>query len=210
MQKKISQTQPSPPQGKRSLRPVPRWMWGLITIVLLSGAVILGSLAGYISAGQARTSQLAAYAQEGLDQQFELGVQDLETGRYEVAKQRFEYIISIDPDYPGVMDMLAQSMLVLYGTATPTALPATASPTATRDPRPIEELFNSAMAQFNSQDWDGVIDTLSTLRKEDRAYQIASVDGMLFMALRSRGVNKILQNGNLEAGIYDLALAERF
>ena len=210
MPKKLSETQPTSSDKPPSRRLAPIWIWGLIIFVLIGGAIAFGSLGGYISAGQARTSQQAAEAEQDLGKQLELGVQDLEEGRYEVAKQRFEYIITIDPDHPEVMDLLAQSMAVLYATATPTALPATPSPTPTRDTRPIEELYNQALSQFSNQDWDAVVETLSNLRKEDRAFQVASVDGMLYMTLRSRGVIKILQSGNLEAGIYDLALADRF
>jgi hypothetical protein len=36
------------------------------------------------------------------------------------------------------------------------------------------------------------------------------VDGLIYLALRYRGVEKILQQGNLQGGSYDLALAERF
>jgi hypothetical protein len=36
------------------------------------------------------------------------------------------------------------------------------------------------------------------------------VDGLLYLALRYRGVNKILNEGNLENGIYDLTLANKF
>jgi hypothetical protein len=71
-------------------------------------------------------------------------------------------------------------------------------------------LYNQAQTQISSQDWNGAIDTLAALRKEATEYQTASVDGMLFLALRGRGVVKILQGGNLEGGIYDLAQAERF
>ena len=35
-------------------------------------------------------------------QQYQLGVQAVNAGQYEVAKQHFEYIIQNYPDYPGV------------------------------------------------------------------------------------------------------------
>jgi hypothetical protein len=36
------------------------------------------------------------------------------------------------------------------------------------------------------------------------------VDGMFYIALRNRGLDKILVDGSLEPGMYDLSLAERF
>jgi hypothetical protein len=71
-------------------------------------------------------------------------------------------------------------------------------------------MFAHAKEAFTNQRWDETIDTLLTLRKADVAYQTARVDGMLFISLRQRGVDKIWKEGNLEAGTYDLALAERF
>jgi hypothetical protein len=44
----------------------------------------------------------------------------------------------------------------------------------------------------------------------DPAYQASQVDGMYFFALRNYGYNLITQNGNLEGGIYQFTLAERF
>jgi hypothetical protein len=50
---------------------------------------------------------------------------------------------------------------------------------------------------------------LETLRKRTPEFRAIDVDGMLFLSLRQRGVQKIGE-GNLESGIYDLSLAERF
>jgi hypothetical protein len=41
-------------------------------------------------------------------------------------------------------------------------------------------------------------------------YQASKVDRMLFLGLRFSGIDKILNEGNLEGGVYDLALVERF
>jgi len=210
MENKLNETQPTSSSTSRNDKPISGWLWVLITIGLLGSAITLGSLGGYYSAQRTIESQQVAQAETQVQMQFELGVQDLESGRFEVAKQRFEYIVSIDPNYPGVMDMLAQSMQILMSTATPSPAPLEATATPTRDLRPIEELYNQSLTYVANQEWDAVIDTLSALRKADRTYQSAQVDGMLYLSLRSRGVNKILQGRQLEGGIYDLALAARF
>ena len=36
------------------------------------------------------------------------------------------------------------------------------------------------------------------------------MDGLLYLSLRSRGVQKIYKERNLQGGIYDLAVAEKF
>jgi hypothetical protein len=74
----------------------------------------------------------------------------------------------------------------------------------------VEELFKQIISLVANQQWTQAIDTLSALRKDDSAYQVTRVDGLLFLSLRQRGVDKIWKEGNLEGGIYDLALAARF
>ena len=186
------------------------WLWLLVFILGLATTTVLGALAGYQSAQATQKKQALLQSEGALSEQFELGLLDLAEGRYEVAAQRFEYIISVDPGYPGAPEKLAEAAAVLYSTATPTALPPTVTPTPTRDPRPIEELFNQALAHSQAQEWDQTIETLLALRKEDLAYQTARVDGLLYLSLRNRGVDKILKQGNLQGGVYDLALAGAF
>ena len=50
---------------------------------------------------------------------------------------------------------------------------------------------------------------LDTLRRKDPAFHTVEVDGMYYFALRNLGVD-LIQAGNLEGGIYELTLAERF
>jgi tetratricopeptide (TPR) repeat protein len=195
------------PNKKRSLR---SWLWIALFVLAAGFVVILGALAGYQSGAQTQEAIQTRIIELTIQEQYTLGVQDLEAGRYEVARQRFEYILKHDPSYPDVTDKLAQAMAILYATATPTPPAATASPTPTRDLRPVEEMFAQAQAQLAGQDWNGTIDTLIALRKENRSYNAPRVDGMLFISLRYRGMDKIWKEGNLEGGLYDLSLAENF
>ena len=183
--------------------------------VLIFGAVVFFSLAGgafggYQSGTISHHGTATSMAKSSLDDQFVLAAQDLDQGHYQVAYQRLEYIISKDPSYPGATDLMAETMAIIYATATPTIAPATITATPTRDLRPVEDLFQSARSLFSSQSWNEAIDTLVSLRKEDLEFNTARVDGMLFMALRMRGFDKIWKNGDLNGGIYDLALAGRF
>jgi hypothetical protein len=61
-----------------------------------------------------------------------------------------------------------------------------------------------------AQDWPGAIGALDQMRKLDPNYQQSQVDGMYYFALRNYGYNLIVKEGNLEGGIYQLTLAERF
>ncbi len=192
----------------------PRGCIGLLFGLMFTGAMLLsitaGALAGYQTGGRERQATATRLSLQSLDQQYNLALQDIAEERFDIARQRLEYVISLDPGYPDASARLAEALAILYATATPTALPPTITPTPTRDLRPVQELLDQASTLWNSQDWTRAIDLLLTLRKSDPAYETARVDGMLYMALRYRGVDKIWKEGNLEAGLYDLALAERF
>lgn len=182
---------------------------GIIALILIAG---LSAAAGYSSGINLRTdAQLTQVAQE-LTTQYALGVQDMQDGLYNRARQRFEYVIKLDPNYPDVTDKLAEVLLLLNATATPSPVPtATLTPTPdTREADEIEALFAQAEQQYINEDWNGTIDTLLMIRKKDPNYRTIQIDGMLFIALRNRGIYKIIQLGDLEGGIYDLTLAERF
>jgi hypothetical protein len=188
---------------------MPLWFILLLVLLLLAIAITLGGIAGYINGSQAKQAALSAQSTQSLEEQYQLGLQDLEEGRFAVARQRFEYVLSHDPGHPGAVDKLAEAMSILYATSTPTPVPPTVVPTPTFDARPIQDLFANAVSLFNASSWTQVIDTIASLRQADLGYQSARVDGMLYAAFRHRGVTKILQEGNLQGGVYDLSLAER-
>jgi hypothetical protein len=198
------------PRGKKRRK---LWLPLLLAAGLaavLSLAVLGGALAGYRSGVNTRQSDATQLAGLSLKEQYDLAVEDLAAGRYEVARQRLDYILAIDSDYPGATDRLTEALAILYATATPSPPAATTTPTPTRDPRPVQELFSQAQSLLVEKQWDQVIDTLLALRQADPSHQTARVDGMLFISLRERGVAKIINQGNLGGGAYDLALANRF
>ncbi len=195
----------SPPQKKRrgALRSA---LVGLTLLLVIAAA---SAYAGYASGMQQRQAAEATQVASDIQQQFQLGLEDLQAKRYDLARQRFEFVLEQNPNYPGAVDRLTEAMLALNATATPTVVP-TPTLTPTPDLRGEQELFDQAQAALQNEDWDAAIETLLTLRKRNAAYRAVDVDGMLYIALRNRGVQKILQQADLEGGTYDLALAERF
>ena len=177
-----------------------------LPLMLLLLALVVGGLSGYMVGSRQRTLTQTAAIAERAKEQFDLGVQDLEAGRFELARQRFEYVIRLDPIYPQAPERLAQALVPLRaGTATPMAL-ATPTPNLA----PVEELFTQALAALGRQDWTTVIDTLIVLRAKDATFRAVEVDGMFYNAFRNRGVQRIGEQGLLEEGIYDMSRAERF
>lgn len=206
----------TPPQkkGKGPSKAGKRWaralLLALAAALVLGGATLVGGWAGYRSGVLSQRALATQVAALSLQEQYDLALDDVVNGRLDVARQRLEYILSVDANYPAAAERLAEVMAVLYATATPTLPPATMTPTPTRDLRPAQERFAHAQELLAERRWDEGIDTLLSLRHSDPDFKTARVDGMFYLALRQRGVDKIWRQGNLEGGIYDLALASRF
>ncbi len=211
MSEHTGNTQPIQPikeDDTQPLKPVKpsRWRSTLIGIFGFLLLVGLGAFGGYSSGIGVRTSAEDAIISQQLSEQYTLAIVDIESGRYEVAKQRLEYIISRDPGYAGAQQRLTE-VLVMSSMPTPTIAPTV---TATPDFSGAESAFTRAQQLIQTQDWPGAIGALDTIRKLDPTYKTAQVDGMYYFALRNQGHDLITKQGNLEGGIYYLTLAERF
>jgi tetratricopeptide (TPR) repeat protein len=187
------------------------WPWILFGILIVLVGTAFGAWLGYQSGIQMRLTRHTNEVAIAATTQFQLGLADQAAGRYEMARKRFEYVIQLDPNFPGVSQKLAEVMLASAIANAPTEVPSpTPVITPTPDNRGVEDLIKQAQDDLRKKDWTTVINTLDVLRKTDITYRAVDADGMYYLALRFRGVDKILKEGNLEGGLYDLALAERF
>lgn len=195
----------NPPSKKK----FPSWLAIFVFVIL----VAIGILAGYGSGMGQRYSAQKVLVSAQNQEQYQLGIQAMQAGQYEVAKQHFESVIQNNPNFPGVKSAYAD--LLLHMQITPTLSPTpTPAVSPTPDLRSAEDRFKGAQASLKTGDWDGTISQLDSLRKIAPTYQTAQVDGMYYMALYQRGLSKIqassCANINLEGGIYDLTMAEQF
>lgn len=180
-----------------------RFLFNALAFIII---LALSGLGAYRSAIATRNANEKATLSQRMGDQFQLALVDIQFGKYENAKQRLEFIIKYDPSFPGAQQKLTE-VLVLMNVPTPTP---TVAPTTTPDFSGAQEAFAQAQQLMNAQDWPSALGVLDTLRKLDPTYQASQVDGMYFFALRNYGYNLITQNGNLEGGIYQFTLAERF
>ena len=198
-------TQPNTPITPRS-----RGRTFLISAVILLLVIALTILAGYGSGISARKQNASDTLVQQLTEQFQFVDQDIQAGRYKIAQQRLEYILSKDPSFPGAQAKLTEVLVQISlqeGIQSPTPTP---SLVPTPDFAGAEQAYSSAAQLIVAQDWPGALRALDQLRKLDPSYQQSQVDGMYYFALRNYGYALIAQQGNLEGGIYQLTLAERF
>jgi tetratricopeptide (TPR) repeat protein len=206
----LTMNTPRPPEpgDTQPLKPVkkaPRWRSILLSVLGVLVLLVLGVLGGYSSGIAQRRSARSAIISQQLTEQYQYALVDEQFGRYEAARQRLEFIIQNDPVFPGAQDELAK-VLVLSSIPTPSPTPP---PTATPDIRGVQALFANAQQLVAAGDWANALTTLDTLRKQDPNFNTVQVDGMYYFALRNHGV-ALIQQGDLEGGIYQLTLAERF
>jgi tetratricopeptide (TPR) repeat protein len=202
VQPQADDTQPIKPIKKKSRR----WLSILIGIfgfILLIG---LGGYGGYKSGINIRLEAQDSIVSKQLMEQYQFALVDIEFKRYEAAIQRIEYIISKNPSYPGAQEKLTEVLVI---SSIPTATPAPTL-TSTPDFSGAESAYQRAQQLIQMQDWGNALSAIDSIRKLDPTYKTAQVDGMYYFALRNQGNALILQQGNLEGGIYYLTLAERF
>jgi len=203
----INDAQSIPPSANNK-KNFPRWL----TATFVVGLLIVGLLGGYGSGLGQRVAAQNTQVMGQLDEQFQLGKNALDSGNYELAKQYFDFILLKDSNFPGLQAAYVDLQLRMKVTITSVFSPTpVVSPTP--DLRGDIEIYNAALQLLNSNDWDGAIANLDSLRKTNPGYRTAEVDGLYYMALRQRGVEKIAaacQEVNLQGGNNDLTLAEHF
>jgi len=199
-------TGPGDTQPLKPLKKAPRWRSALLSVLGVLALLALGLFGGYTSGIAQRQKARSQVISGQLMEQYQFALVDIQFGRYDAAKQRLEFIIQNDPGFPGAQDEYAR-VLVLSTIPTPSPTP---EPTATPDMRGVEALFETARQLTAAGDWANALNALDGLRKQDPNFHTGEVDGMYYFALRNHGVTLIQSQGDLEGGIYQLTLAERF
>jgi tetratricopeptide (TPR) repeat protein len=188
--------------------PIKKKKNGLFILSILAGVLVitaLGGLAGYYAGLQVRRAAEENNRAVAAATQFQLGLEDFNRGNYDFAQQRFEYVIQLNPSFPGVLEKMAEIAIITSSTATPEPTPAaTAMPTF--DSRNVDGLLGQVQQFLVAHDWDSALLALDAMRKDNPAYKTLEVDGLYYLAYRNRGIDQIQKHGKLEKGIFDIAM----
>jgi len=139
---------------------------------------------------------------------YQYGLQQMAAGNFELAKTQLEYVLQIYPDFPDAKEKYTETLVQLASSNT--QIGPDIEPTATPDTRGAEALFNQAVQEVQNQQWALAFQILHSLRDEDYTYRTIDVDGMYFTTLRHRAIELIVNEGNLEEGLYFLAVVEKY
>ncbi len=191
-----------PVKVKKPSRLPGRLLTALGVLALLALSIFGGTQAAIADRRSAQRSLIGTQ----LSEQFQFALVDINFGRYDAARQRLEFIIAHEPNYPGASQKLTE---VLVAMSVPTAT-STPLPTPTPNPSGAEGVFAQAQQLIAARDWANALVAIDEIRKADPGYHTGEVDGMYYFVLRNYGFSQIVEHGNLEGGIYELSLAERF
>jgi len=187
--------------------------FGKLLLFILAGLIVVG-IAGWFGYHAAIRSRLAAEETQKVTiatDQYELALKDINDGRLEQARDRLEYIIGIAPGFPGAAEKLTEVMVQISIQRTPTpAFTPTPEMTPTPDTRGQDEIYNQIVAYIQNKQWLDAYNSLVVLRNNDPAYRAVEVDGMFYIVLRNRGIEKITLEGDLMGGSYDISQAESY
>lgn len=193
------------PQRKKGISKI--WILGIPLALLFVMGISVTT--GYMQGLRLRDETEVVVVAQALKEQMDIGIDDLLAGNHDLARQRFEYVIEKDPNYPGARELLDQTLLAL-NEPTPTPSPAASpTPTETPDMTSYDGIFGSAQSAFAREEWSTALDLLLILRGLDPYFRVAEVNQLMAISLRNLGMDELLLS-LLEQGIYHITLAERF
>jgi len=199
--------QPKKSKEPKAVSAPRRWRVVLVGFFLLLLFALSGAGIGYASGIQQRLAQETQQKLVTAATHFNYGVQALLQSNYEVARLQFEYVLQIEPNFPGLQEKYTQTMIEIAKNSQPTA---TIMPTPTADMRGVDALFAQAQQLVNAKQGTAALVVLDTLRNQEISYRTLDVDALYYLALRFSGIEKIAIQADQEGGLYDLTLASRF
>ena len=180
---------------------------GLFAIMAIVASIAIMAYGGYRAGAKQRAAVVATEVANEVQMQYSLALQDMEIGQSGVALQRLEYILKVNPDYPDAVDLLAKAREDASGLALRSVQP-TEVLQLDQNRLSAEDRFRLLVLAYDSRDWSETVQRASDLNVNNVDHRSETVNGMLFVSLRNRGIERI-DSGLLELGIADLEQAEQ-
>ncbi len=182
---------PSSP-GARRLGPTTLVI--IVFAILMVAMVAVASVAGFYAGVNDRELE----AQRDLAEHYDRGINHLSAKQYELAAAEFEYVLQLQPEYPGARERLAEARRRQTVVPTPT--------TSAVIVHAAEQVYQQAVQAYEAQDWPLTIERLRQVRALDPLYQPAAVEDLLFTTALTYG-KQLLDSEQIEEGLYYLDMA---
>ncbi len=151
------------------------------------GLVAAAGLGGVYAGLQDRKTDEQAQA----DKFYQAGLANRTAGKLQLAKADFEYVLQINPNYPGAREQVAQIVDLL--TVKPT-------PTSAVHVNVTQQLYQAGVDAYDQKNWQAAIEILSQVRALDPAYEKDRVAQMIYQAALTNG-QQLLKDDRLEEAI---------
>jgi tetratricopeptide (TPR) repeat protein len=177
---------PAAPARKRGL--------SATTVLILAfacgfmGLIAAAGLGGVYAGLQDRTADQQAQA----DKFYAEGIANRTAGKLPLAKADFEFVLKINPAYPGAAEQLQQIIDLL--TVKPTPTPSAVQVNVT------EQLYQAGVEAYDQQKWQKAIEIFSQVRALDPAYEKDQTAQMIYQAALTYG-QQLLAADRLEEAI---------
>ena len=174
---------------------------GLMVIGFAGLIIALAGFAGWTSGQRIAQTNATATTNAVISDQMNRIPADINSKNLVLLKARLDYLTTLTPAVPGVMEFAQTATALSIPTATPsptTTQPATAEATESATALPLvprgsatpdlTALFQQAQAAVSTSDWDGAINTLDAVMGYDDKFQTNSVRALMFEALTKKAL----------------------
>lgn len=193
-----------------------RWLQ-ILGIVLISVALLLalyGTVA-YVAWQRGETMRIedeSSFLEDELKKQMTLARENVESGNYELANERLQWILSQRSDYPGALALQEAALagLDVEMTPTPTMVLKFSAPTATPifiGPDPAEH-FSELEELMADEEWESAVEAINAFQAQFPDYNRRDTDRMLYDSNINYGLS-LVKGEQVELGLFHLSQAEQ-
>lgn len=190
----------------------------LIIIAVAAGWLLLVGYLGYQSGQQQLIENQQAEFSNQMARQLTLAQENIDSGNYELAVVRLEWILDHDQNNGQAQQLLAEAQRMIgqvaEATAVPTTAPAVAESGPTPEPSPTQgqigspdEELQRIRRQIVRKEWDDVVASLVTFQIQFPSYERQETDALLFDAYLDYS-QQLLEGEQVELGLFYLRQAE--
>jgi tetratricopeptide (TPR) repeat protein len=176
------------PRASTKTRPLSSATLLIVVFACSFIGLITAAIAGGVVAG---LQDRQADEQARIDQFYQEGLANQAAGKLQLAKADLEYVLRLNPTYPGAREQLAQIQDLLTVKPTPTSAVVV---------NVTQQLYQTGLEAYQKKDWQKAIEIFLQVRSIDATYEKDKIAQMLYDAALTYGL-ELAQADRLEEAI---------